>query len=312
MADPSTSSDGRQAEALFLEAVQVARGQGSLDPSSARWPEELLHAEVKALEKSRVQQLLEQVLMEPHVEQALQWLHDVGLLKTILPELDATVDFTQEMDRRHKDVWKHTKQVVAQSTRQREVRWAALLHDIGKVITRALTPEGKVTFYGHAEVGARMFDRVAVRLSFEEPLRGQIRFLILHHLRANQYDGTWTDSAVRRFARDMGPQLDSLLALSQADITSARPGKRQRALAQIDELSGRIAALQEIDSRVPPLPSGLGNQIMERFQLRPSRLIGDLRRHLEQAIEEGKLEPHLDSDYYLDFLKQHPQLIGKP
>src|SRR5206468_4660141 len=188
----------------------------------------------------------------------LQWLHDAGLLKVWLPELEATVDFSQEAGRRHKDVWEHTKQVVRQSVPRPHVRWAALLHDIGKVPTRTFTPDGGVHFHRHSEVGARMFDDVARRFGFERTLKHKVRFLILHHLRANQYDGSWTDSAVRRFDREMGEHLPDLLDLSRADITSKRPGRREEALRSISQLAGRIAELRQEEARVPALPTGLG------------------------------------------------------
>ena len=108
---------------------------------------------------------------------------------------------------RHKDVWKHTKQVVRQAVPRLELRWAALFHDIGKMKTRSITPDGKVHFLGHAEVGTRMFDKLDRRLGLFAPepaLKETVRFLILHHLRANQYSPDWTDSAVRRFARELG------------------------------------------------------------------------------------------------------------
>ncbi len=142
---------------------------------------------------------------------------------------------------RHKDVWKHTKQVVRQAVPRIEVRWSALFHDIGKVRTRTISPGGEVHFFGHAEVGARMFDKMNRReklFSAEETLRAEIRFLVLHHLRASQYDGSWTDSAVRRFAREMGPHLEDLLCLSRADITTKRPEKKRRGIA-IDRRAGR-------------------------------------------------------------------------
>lgn len=270
-------------------------------------------AGAEALPGQVVREHLEQVLLSggEGVELSLQWLYDAGLLTAILPELAATVDFAQEMGRRHKDVWKHTKQVVAQSYPEVGLRWAALLHDIGKVPTREITPDGKVTFHGHAEVGARMFDRVSRRLGFPRPLRKRVRFLILHHLRANQYDGTWTDSAVRRFDRELGEHLDDLLLLSRADITSARQNKRDTAQRQIDELSERVLALREIDSRTPPLPSGLGDEIIARFDLAPGPIIGELRRELVQAVETGELEPHQAADYYLEFLaRRSSRLTG--
>jgi len=182
---------------------------------------------VAALPAARLRSALETVILGPHLGEGLQWLHDAGVLGVVLPELDATVDFSQEAGRRHKDVWEHTKQVVVQSPPKPMVRWSALLHDIGKVPTRVMLPDGKVTFHRHAEVGARMFDAMARRLGFERPDRQLIRFLILHHLRANAYEASWTDAAVRRFDHEMGDSLDSLVELSLADVTSRRPGRRE-------------------------------------------------------------------------------------
>jgi poly(A) polymerase len=252
---------------------------------------------------------LERMLVAKHVHLALQWLHDVGILARVLPELEATVDFSQEAGRKHKDVWEHTKQVVRQSVPRPAVRWGALLHDIGKVPTRTFTRDGNVHFHGHAEVGARMFDSVAKRLAFDRPQKRHVRFLILHHLRANQYAASWTDSAVRRFSREMAEYLDDLLDLSRADITSKRPGRRQDLLQQIHDLSVRIQTLLELDAKQPPLPKGLGTAISERFGIPPSKKIGDLRKCLEEACERGELEERREEAYYLEWLEKS-NLVG--
>src|SRR5262245_44060496 len=266
------------------EVTQAARVQAEATRSLSP---DLVRAEFEAL------------LMGHGVHLALQWLHDSGVLAVWLPELEATVDFSQEAGRRHKDVWEHTKQVVRQSVPRPLVRWAALLHDIGKVPTRTFTPDGGVHFHRHSEVGARMFHDVSRRFRFAKPDKQRIHFLILHHLRANQYDGSWTDAAVRRFDREMQEGLTDLLDLSRADITSARPGKRQNALKQISELSSRIVKLREEDAVVPPLPTGIGNVIMEKFALPPSKQIGDLKKALEAAVEKGELEARREAEYYL-------------
>lgn len=244
------------------------------------------------------------MLMTDGAPAGLQWLRDSGALKSVLPELDATVDFSQEAGRKHKDVWEHTKQVVFQSVPRALVRWAALLHDIGKVKTRTITSDGKVHFHRHSEVGARMFEDVGHRFGFDRSQQRALRFLILHHLRPNQYLGSWTDSAVRRFALDMGEYLPDLLDLSRADITSRRPGKRQQGLQNIDSLAGRIDHIRAEDAVLPLLPSGIGNTIMEHFRLPPSRLIGDLKRALELAVESGELEPRMDASYYLPHVEK--------
>jgi poly(A) polymerase len=184
------------------------------------------------------------------------------------------------------------------------VRWAALLHDIGKVPTRTFTPDG-VHFHGHAEVGARMFDKIHSRFDFARDERQTIRFLVKHHLRTNQYSEQWTDSAVRRFHREMGPHMTDLLDLSRADITSKRPGRRKLLLEQIAALAERVDKLVEEDAKLPPLPGGVGNAIMVAFELAPSRLVGDLKRALETAIESGELEPRREDAYYVAYLARH-------
>jgi poly(A) polymerase len=247
---------------------------------------------------------LEQVILGPFAAQGLQWLHDAGALAVLLPELEATVDFSQEAGRRHKDVWEHTKQVVTQAPEQPIVRWAALLHDIGKVSTRVLLPDGKVTFHRHAEVGARMFGPIGRRLGFDRNERQRIHDLILHHLRANAYEPAWTDAAVRRFDHEMVELLDDLVGLSRADVTSARPGRKQEAARNIEALMQRILVIRELDARVPPLPPGLGNAIMEAFGLAPSRRIGELRTMCEEAISRGELVERQPSEYYLDHLRK--------
>jgi poly(A) polymerase len=253
---------------------------------------------------ARVRTGIEAVILGKALDVGLQWMHDAGVLAVLLPELEATVDFSQEAGRRHKDVWEHTKQVVRQSVPKPAVRWSALLHDIGKVPTRVMLPDGRVTFHRHAEVGARMWEPIGRRLAFEKTERQKIRFLILHHLRANAYEPGWTDAAVRRFDHEMGDHLEDLLDLSRADVTSRRPGRRQEAVGNIHALKERILAIRELDARVPPLPPGLGNAIMQAFALPPSKRIGDLRKLCEDAVERGELIERQDAAYYVEYLRK--------
>ncbi|MEM9191339.1 MAG: HDIG domain-containing metalloprotein, partial [Myxococcota bacterium] len=201
---------------------------------------------------------------------------------------------------------KHTKQVVRQAVPRLAVRWGALLHDIGKPKTRSIEPNGEVHFFGHAEVGAAMFrKRVSQRLGFDGALHDRIHFLILYHLRASQYDGTWTESAVRRFYKEMGDGLTDLLDLSRADITTKRPAKKKRGLRSISELGARIRKLQAEDAKLPPLPKGLGTLIMEEFGVPPSKKLGDIRKELERRCEAGTLAPEQDAAYYIAHLREH-------
>jgi poly(A) polymerase len=294
---------GAGPDALLDVACRVAAGGYQPPPEVTVAAREVAN-DVQSLAPARLRAALEAVIMAPRLSEGLQWLHDSGVLGHVLPELDATVDFSQEAGRRHKDVWEHTKQVVLQSPAKPIVRWSALLHDIGKVPTRVMLPDGRVTFHRHAEVGARMFDSVSRRLGFDREQRQRIRFLILHHLRANAYEPSWTDAAVRRFDHEMGGCLEELIELSRADVTSKRPGRRDEAAKNIEALLGRILAIRELDARVPPLPPGLGNAIMEAFQIPPSRRIGELRKMCEDAIERGELQEREPSEYYVAYLRK--------
>jgi len=261
-----------------------------------------------------VRAALDQVLMGESPESGLDALLEGGVLDVLLPEVQALVGFG-DGEWRHKDIWKHTKQVVAQATPRIEVRWGALLHDIGKVRTRTIDEKGEVHFFAHAEVGARMFDKMQRRIALfsdEENLRDEVRFLILHHLRAAQYDASWTDSAVRRFAKEIGPFLDDLLCLSRADITTKRPEKKRRGLRQIDELAERVRKVQEEDAKIPPLPKGLGTAISDRFGIPPSPALGTLMRALTAAVDAGEVPPQQPVDVYLDFLAQHADRFAIP
>ncbi|MDI3290858.1 HD domain-containing protein [Polyangium sp. 15x6] len=259
-----------------------------------------------------VRRSIDRIIMSRDAEDGLDALLECGALAAMLPEVKAMVGFG-DGEWRHKDVWKHTKQVVRQAVPRLEVRWAALLHDIGKVKTRTISPSGEVHFFGHAEVGARMFDRLDRRLPLFNPepaLKSSVRFLILHHLRASQYEASWTDSAVRRFAKEMGDQLQDLLDLSRADITTKRPEKKKKGLRQISDLADRVEQIQKQDAVVPPLPSGIGDEIMRSFGLPPSRKIGELKKALEAAVDSGEVPSHQCADVYLAFLRDNAGRFG--
>jgi poly(A) polymerase len=296
-------------DALELAAQTAERGQA---------PVSYLHAgldDYKAAatkDGAAVRARLDRVVMGNDPELGLDALLAAGALEVLFPEVHAMVGFG-DGEWRHKDVWKHTKQVVRQAVPRLEVRWAALFHDIGKTKTRSISPDGKVHFLGHAEVGTRMFDKLDRRMPLFTPepaLRDTVRFLILHHLRANQYEPSWTDSAVRRFTRELGVHLDDLLCLARADITTKRPEKKRRGLSQIEELAGRIRTLAEEDAKVPPLPGGVGDAIMKAFDLRPSRQVGEIKRALELAIETGEIAGHQESEAYVEFVRANKARFG--
>jgi poly(A) polymerase len=309
---PAPGADGNADRAMdALELAAFAAEQGRL----TQMVQEATIEDVKAalrVDPRKVRTALDRVVMGQDPELGLDTLLEGGVLRVVFPEVHAMVGFG-DGEWRHKDVWKHTKQVVRQAVPRLEVRWASLFHDIGKVKTRSISPDGKVHFLGHAEVGTRMFDKLERRLGMfgpEPALRDTVRFLILHHLRANQYDPSWTDSAVRRFARELGEHLDDLLCLARADITTKRPEKKRRGLNQIEELATRIAKLAEEDAKQPPLPSGIGDAVMKAFGIPPSRKIGDIKKQLEAMVEAGELEPHQPSEFYVALIEKDKARFG--
>jgi poly(A) polymerase len=268
----------------------------------------------RALPLAVLRTYLDELLVSRFPEPGLDALHELGCLDAWLPEVSGMVGFG-DGEFRHKDVWKHTKQVVKQAMPRLEVRWGALLHDIGKPKTRRIEPDGSVTFYGHAELGAAMFrKRVRARLGFDGAFGDRVHFLILHHLRASQYDGSWTDSAVRRFYKQMGDGLRDLLDLSRADITTKRPERRKRGVRQISDLGKRIKELQALDDRTPPLPKGIGIVMTEVLGIAPSKQLGDLKKRMEQEAEDGVVERGRDLDFYKAWLTTHKEryLSGEP
>lgn len=305
----STAPAGDKDRAIAALERAVVRAEHGLseEPVVLTAPEDLA-----TLSRADIRVRLDRVMMGAHADEGLDALLAGGVLGSLLPEVNALVGFG-DGEWRHKDVWKHTKQVVTQSVPRIEVRYGALFHDIGKVKTRSISPDGEVHFFGHAEVGARMFDRMERRerlFASDDSLKSEVRFLVLHHLRASQYDGKWTDSAVRRFAREIGPYLEDLLCLSRADITTKRPEKKRRGISMIDELAIRISTLAEEDAKQPLLPTGVGNDLMQHFGLPPSRRIGEIKRALEAAVEAGEIEGRLESQAYIDFVAENRHRFG--
>lgn len=302
MSDPSpivpTGNIDRAIDAIELAAVSSEKGR------LVEMVPELALEDVKLALTTfpvDVRAKLDRLIMGEDPEVGLDVLLEAGVLEVLFPEVHAMVGFG-DGEWRHKDVWKHTKQVVRQAVPRLEVRWASLFHDIGKTKTRSFDPNGKVHFLGHAEVGTRMFDKMERRIGMFSPepaLRDTVRFLVLHHLRANQYDPNWTDSAVRRFARELGGHLDDLLCLARADITTKRPEKKRKGLNQIDELAGRVGLLAAEDAKLPPLPTGVGDAVMKAFDIPPSRKIGEIKKALEAMIASGEIEERLPCEDYV-------------
>ena len=254
---------------------------------------------------------LEVALLGDLPDMALVFLHRTGVLGAVLPEVTAMIDFQDEYAR-HKDLWTHTVKVVAQVEATAALRWSALLHDIGKVRTRSIDERGRVHFFGHEIAGARMFRRVSRRLEFPAGDSRRIGFLIRNHLRAGQYEPGWTDSAVRRFGREMGDALEDLIRLSRADITTKYERKKSRNLSLLDELLARVSEIRAQDAVPPALPKGLGNVLMERHGLEPGRHLGRIMTGLREVVESGGLPRSADHEVYLAYIDENPDLLGEP
>jgi poly(A) polymerase len=257
-----------------------------------------------------VREAFDHVLLAARPDRGLSILVRSGVLEAVLPEAAALVGFGEGV--RHKDVWAHTGRVMRQTPPRLVVRWAGLLHDIGKVPTRRFEPDGTVSFIGHPEIGARMFDRIARRLPFTDDEQERLRFLIAGHLRAAAYEDAWTDSAVRRFARDAGDNLEDLLDLARADITSKYADKVRRGLRQIGLLADRIARLGAEDAKPAPLPKGLGTALIAGLGIAAGPGLGRLMDRLRNEVEQGRLEAQREHEHYLDYVRRNRELLGRP
>lgn len=255
---------------------------------------------------------LERVLVNATSFAPFDFLAESRLLNVLLPEVDALRGFERSSPLHHKDLWDHTLRVVLGIAPVRHLRWVALLHDIGKVNTRRIT-SGRVSFLRHEEIGAYLFKGIAARLAFPADVAERVRFLIQHHSRINHYDDEWTDTAIRRLMRDMEEHgyLDDLLQFSNADITSRIPERVASLRAMLADLAQRMSEIRERDEAPPLLPSGLGNLLMEAFQLKPGPVIGVIRRWLSEEVEAGRLERNAAPEYYVSILRENPDTLSK-
>lgn len=221
-----------------------------------------------------------------------------------LPEINGIIRLGEDSHGLHKDVWEHTKAVVAGVPNTLELRWSALLHDIGKAKTRRIGARGRVTFHNHDVVGARMVDALDSRLmlfSGEPLLASTIRLLVLNHLRPAAYKHDWPDSAIRRLLVDLGGlgAFQRLMCLSRADLTTKIPAKKLRALQRAAELELRVVDVIAHDN-APKLPKSTMGLIMERVDARPGPWLNAVRLELEEMMKAGTLKTDELSSYYVD------------
>lgn len=245
--------------------------------------------------------VVDQALMCKKPGPELDQLVELGLMGEIYPEVQAMVGFGGGKQG-HKDLWWHTKLVVEQSVQRREVRWAALFHDVGKVPTFS-REGGKVSFHGHEVVSARLFDKAARRTRVDDAFRKHVRFLVRHLGHVESYHPDWTDSAVRRLHRDTQEHFTDLLALARADITTKHADKRRRHHVRMKELADRAEAIAKKDAELPLLPKGLGTVLISELGITPGPGLGQIMKDLQAAVRRGDVEARAQFDVYVAYLR---------
>ena len=246
----------------------------------------------------RVRDELVKLVCGPGPVAGLRLLVETGLADRVLPELPA-LRLEGDEHHRHKDVYEHTLTVLEQAMAMEQrlpqggpdfvTRFAALMHDIGKPRTRAFQRDGTVTFHHHDVVGASMTRKRMKRLRFPGATIESVSRLVELHLRFHGYgSGEWTDSAVRRYVRDAGPELERLHVLTRADCTTRNRRKAERLRRTYDDLEQRIAQLsaqEQLDAVRPDLD---GNRIMEVLGIGPGPEVGQAYRFLlDLRLEHG-------------------------
>ena len=239
------------------------------------------------ISRERIAQEMNKLLVALRAAHGVRLLVELGLMRHIVPEVLAMRGMRQSTYR-YKDVFEHTLQVVADVEPTLVLRWAALLHDIAK--PRTISHAGGEThFFGHEFVGEGMTRRILSRLRYDRDFVERVAHLVLMHLRINNYEGDWTDGAVRRFMREAGSALDDLFRLSRADLTTRREDKRRAALRRIDELRARCEAIRAQED-VARLRSPIdGNDLMALFGRGPGPWIRPIKDHLLNLVLEGQL-----------------------
>ena len=255
---------------------------------------------IKIVSGERIEVELNKIMMASHPSIGFEYLQRSGLLQRILPEL-AALDIVEKRDgRAHKNNFYHTlevlENVIANSqqptTNGLWLRWAALLHDIGKTKTKRWEPKAGWTFHNHNFIGAKMVPDIFRRLKL--PMGAEMRYvqkLVDLHMRPIAIaDEEVTDSAVRRLLNDAGEDIDDLMTLCEADITSKNEVRKQLFLENFRMVREKLADLKEKDYKRLLQPVIDGNEIMELFHLQPSREVGVLKQYLKDAVLDNKVE----------------------
>ncbi|MFE2227069.1 CCA tRNA nucleotidyltransferase [Streptomyces kronopolitis] len=283
-----------------LRMMRAARFAAQLDFEVA--PEVIaamkaMSERIEIVSAERVRDELNKLILAPHPREGLRLLVDSGLAAQVLPELPA-LRLESDEHHRHKDVYEHSLTVLEQAIDLEEdgpdlvLRLAALLHDIGKPRTRRFEQDGRVSFHHHEVVGAKMTKKRMTALKYSNDMIKDVSRLVELHLRFHGYGtGEWTDSAVRRYVRDAGPQLERLHKLTRSDCTTRNKRKAGALSRAYDGLEERIARLQEQEELEAIRPDLDGNEIMQILGMRPGPEVGKAyQQMLELRLEHGPMD----------------------
>ena len=236
-------------------------------------------------------------------------LQKTGLMKTVFPEINVMYGMDQTPEWHHKDIFAHTLQVVDNSAKlsdKMKIRFAALVHDIAKPITRRVDKEKGYTFHGHDAIGGKMIDTVAKRMKLSNDLKDYLKKLTLLHLRPIALvKNIVTDSAVRRLMVAAGKDLEDLMILCRADITTKNPKRVKRYLKNFEKVEEKMANVKERDEMVAFQSPVRGDEIMSICGLKEGTKVGVIKKAIEEAILEGLIDnTHSQALEYLIKIKE--------